>query len=293
VKWETTFAIDDVVLLECPHGHERVDVKFIQALHWQRNLRIRADGQAVVDHLMNCFGLKFTLKSDDIRPLIDNSIKNIVITSDTCWPHFDEDGNLVSFFFDLYLKEKGKFDISKDRFAKQRLSKAVSNFLDFYSPKQDIDLISMHIGSVENMSSIFCTDELDLDRAMDSLYYPGFHLGISGCIRLLETVMAHNPLKFAVLTEFGEELAGHRKNISRFLSKEIDYRLKPELPFVVIPADVGLNINLQDATVRCDGCNQFHDYNDVVSIEQNSDFIKYVRHGICEEIERNCQWPSP
>lgn len=148
----------------------------------------------------------------------------------------------------------------------------------------------MHIGSVEDMSSIFCTDKLD--EAINSLHYPGFHLGVSGCIRLMETVMAHNSPEFAVLTEFGEELAGHRKNISKFLSKEIERRLNRDTPFVVIPADIGLKINLQNATVHCDGCSQFHPYDDIVPIEHDSDFIAYVRHGICEEIERNCQWPG-
>jgi len=101
------------------------------------------------------------------------------------------------------------------------------------------------------------------------------------------------PLKFAVLTEFGEELAGHRKNICRFLSEETKHRLHENEAFPIIPGDVGLRINLQTGTVYCASCDQPHLYNDVVSIEQEGDIIRYVRDGIYEKAERNCQWPRP
>ena len=103
------------------------------------------------------------------------------------------------------------------------------------------------------------------------------HLGMLGCINLLKVARLNKPL-LAVLTEFGEELAGKRGVISRIIenwSNPINTS-KQNPNFRVIPADINLEIKLQELSIRDSDTNIFFPYQSIIVNEPNNDIIKYL-----------------
>ncbi len=105
------------------------------------------------------------------------------------------------------------------------------------------------------------------------------HLGMLGCINLLKEARIGKPL-LAILTEFGEEFSGKRETISKIIenwaqpmggSKNKDLK--------VIPADVNLEIRLDDMHIRETDTNVFFPYNLIAVDETDTDTLKYRFNG--------------
>ena len=100
-----------------------------------------------------------------------------------------------------------------------------------------------------------------------------------GCINLLKEARIGKPL-LAILTEFGEEFSGKRETISKIIenwaqpmggSKNKDLK--------VIPADVNLEIRLDDMHIRETDTNVFFPYNLIAVDETDTETLKYRFNG--------------
>lgn len=100
------------------------------------------------------------------------------------------------------------------------------------------DMLVAHLGSVKEK-------EFNLDIAMDERLYKT-HLGLIGTTRVIKEA---NP-KFAIISEFGEELGELRVDIVKALDKV----LKTKRMKKCIAGDIGLKVTLPEIGVRCDWC---------------------------------------
>lgn len=101
------------------------------------------------------------------------------------------------------------------------------------------------------------------------------HLGMLGCINILKEARLGKPL-LAILTEFGEEFSGKREIISRIIenwAQPMESGKARELK--VIPADVHLEVRLEDLNVRETDTNVFFPYNMIDIDEANPEVLHY------------------
>jgi len=106
------------------------------------------------------------------------------------------------------------------------------------------------------------------------------HLGMLGCINLLKEARLNKPL-LGILTEFGEEFSGKREIISRIIENwakplngaDSNKNLK------VIPADVNLEVKLQDLSIRESDTHVFFPYQTIEVDESTPELIKYKFNG--------------
>jgi len=128
---------------------------------------------------------------------------------------------------------------------------------------QDCDVVVAHIGSlvsheiysgeqtsVEAVSSAPCPEEHRKTlRGENHLYLPGVN-------RLICELIADDTIPLLVLSEFGEELRGGlRTDIARRIS---DVMLRGRNS-VVVPADVGLRIDIAEKRLLCCACHNYLD----------------------------------
>ncbi|MDD5383205.1 MAG: MBL fold metallo-hydrolase [Candidatus Margulisbacteria bacterium] len=101
------------------------------------------------------------------------------------------------------------------------------------------------------------------------------HLGMIGCINLIKEARLGKPL-LAILTEFGEEFSGKREIISRIIEnwaqpmaggKGRDLR--------VIPADVHLEVRLEDLNIRETDTDVFFPYTLIKIDESDPEILRY------------------
>lgn len=106
------------------------------------------------------------------------------------------------------------------------------------------------------------------------------HLGMLGCINLLKEARLGKPL-LAILTEFGEEFVGKRDIISKIIENWAQplNGSQPQKILKVIPADLNLEIKLEDLTVRESDTHVFFPYNLIDYEESKGDLIKYKFNG--------------
>ncbi len=124
---------------------------------------------------------------------------------------------------------------------------------------RDNQILLLNIGSVEK-------EEGKLLRQ---------HLGMLGCINLLKEARLGKPL-LAILTEFGEEFSGRREIISRIIenwAQPMEGVKARELK--VIPADIHLEIRLDDLNVRETNTDIFFPYNMIKVDESDPEVLKY------------------
>lgn len=124
---------------------------------------------------------------------------------------------------------------------------------------RDVQIMLLNIGSVEK-------EEGKLLRQ---------HLGMLGCINLLKEARLGKPL-LAVLTEFGEEFSGRREIISRIIenwAQPMEGVKARELK--VIPADIHLEIRLEDLNVRETDTDIYFPYNMIKVDESDPEILKY------------------
>lgn len=128
----------------------------------------------------------------------------------------------------------------------------------------DCQIILLNIGSVEKEEGKFLTQ----------------HLGMLGCINLLKEARIGKPT-LAVLTEFGEEFSGKREVISKIIenwSQPINNQ-NTNHQFRVIPADINLEIKVQDLTIRESDTHIFFPYQAISVDESNHELLKYKFNG--------------
>ena len=108
----------------------------------------------------------------------------------------------------------------------------------------------------------------------------GQHLGMLGCINLLKEARLGKPL-LAILTEFGEEFSGKREIISRIIenwSQPLNGG-KAHRELKVVPADVNLEVKLQEISIRESDTNIFFPY-DLIEVEEHGpELLKYKYNG--------------
>jgi hypothetical protein len=101
------------------------------------------------------------------------------------------------------------------------------------------------------------------------------HLGMLGCVNLLKEARLGKPM-LAILTEFGEEFSGKREIISRIIenwAQPMEGGRARELK--VIPADVHLEVRLEDLNIRETDTNVFFPYNMIDIDEANPEILRY------------------
>lgn len=124
---------------------------------------------------------------------------------------------------------------------------------------RDCQVILLNIGSVEK-------EEGKLLRQ---------HLGMLGCINLLKEARLGKPL-LAILTEFGEEFSGRRETISHIIenwAQPMEGVKARELK--VIPADVHLELRLEDLNIRESKTDIFFPYNLIKVDENDPEVLQY------------------
>ncbi|MFA6432065.1 MAG: hypothetical protein WCV91_06790, partial [Candidatus Margulisiibacteriota bacterium] len=123
----------------------------------------------------------------------------------------------------------------------------------------DAQIMLLNIGSIEKEEGKFLRQ----------------HLGMLGCINLIKEARLGKPL-LAILTEFGEEFAGKREIISHIIenwAQPIEGNKKGILK--VIPADVSLEIRLDDLTIKETDTDIFFPYNMIKVDESDFESLKY------------------
>jgi ribonuclease BN (tRNA processing enzyme) len=128
---------------------------------------------------------------------------------------------------------------------------------------QAVQLLLLNIGSVEKEEGKLLSQ----------------HLGMLGCINLIKEARLGKPL-LAVLTEFGEEFSGRRDIISRIIenwAQPMDGNKNNDIR--VIPADVHLEVRLEDLNVRETDTNVFFPYNLIKVDEGDPEILKYKFNG--------------
>jgi len=128
---------------------------------------------------------------------------------------------------------------------------------------QGVQVLLLNIGSVEKEEGKLLNQ----------------HLGMLGCINLLKESRLGKPL-LAILTEFGEEFSGKRETISRIIenwAQPMEGNKSRELK--IVPADVHLQIRLEDLNIRETDSNVFFPYNLIQVDESDPEILKYRFHG--------------
>ncbi len=124
---------------------------------------------------------------------------------------------------------------------------------------QDVQVLLLNIGSLEK-------EEGKLLKQ---------HLGMLGCINLLKEARIGKPL-LGILTEFGEEFSGRRDIISKIIknwSQPMAGGSSKE--FRVIPADIHLEVRLEDLNIRETDTNVFFPYTMIQVDEGDEEILKY------------------
>lgn len=128
---------------------------------------------------------------------------------------------------------------------------------------RDVEVLLFNIGSVEK-------EEGKLLKQ---------HLGLLGCISLLKEARLGKPL-LAILTEFGEEFSGRRETISHIIenwAQPMEGVKTRELK--VVPADIHLELRLEDLNIRETDTGVFFPYNMIRVDESDPEVLRYKFNG--------------
>src|SRR3989338_6990616 len=105
------------------------------------------------------------------------------------------------------------------------------------------------------------------------------HLGMSGSINLIKEARLGKPL-LAILTEFGEEFSGRREIISRIIKNWAQPMAGGKSnDLMVLPADVHLEVRLEDLNVRETDTNVFFPYTMIEIDESETETLSYRFNG--------------
>ncbi|MFA6549474.1 MAG: MBL fold metallo-hydrolase, partial [Candidatus Margulisiibacteriota bacterium] len=105
------------------------------------------------------------------------------------------------------------------------------------------------------------------------------HLGMIGCINLIKEARLGKPL-LAILTEFGEEFSGRRETISRIIENWSQPMAGGHgRDIKVIPADVHLEVRLEDLHIQETDTNVFFPYSMIQVDESDPEILRYRFNG--------------
>lgn len=273
---------------------EILTIKFLPALHWQTitpSSLHQSRYHTFIDYHMSSIGLRIELRQpNQNRP----KLNKIVITGDTFFPVLD--GNdFTNQCYDLYLgNNRNYINLNNVNHIIRPTFEAIlrlyfANFLFAYFD-MEADLVCYHIGSVEDQFADMTTT-LPLNTQ-----YNGHHLGVLGVLRLMQ-LMKLETQKLAIITEWGEELRGERKNISKLIEQRAN-RMNSVNNVAAnqlksIPSDIDLMIDLQNGLIKCSEHSSFHDYNQMAAQELNSEYIQYksvIKNPELNNYENTCDW---
>lgn len=283
------------------HNESRIlRFEFLPAIHWQTistDSLIQSGFPTFIDFHLSSVGIYFELLDD-----IENyTFKRILITGDTLFPVVNTLGtDFLDSIYDLYLSNTrnhinlGFVNIINRREYEQILQTYFLNFLEAYTQERiNPELICFHIGSLEK-------DFIMDNPNFNTMHYSGHHLGVCGILRLLRIINKHS-LKCCVITEWGEELSGERKNISKFLEicnrrllnlQDHEYFQPNEIiPF--IPSDINLVFNIKEGLIKCSDHECFHDFKEMKSYEQKNEFLSFqskIAFPGITDYEKTCNW---
>ncbi len=265
------------------------EIKRLPALHWQHTdgLSIHPgsnNGMHRLQKHLNCFGLLISLLSLDHDEEEVSALKKLLITGDTLCPSISGNGiDMKSLHPYITPKHWPRLLMTRADWTQElvnRLAEAYKNFYSVYR-QQSADLVCVHIGSIE--SSGWAQDSKHFNNL-----YDGHHLGLMGIVRLL-CMMREMP-QHVVVSEFGEELIGHRVHICDALESML--RAASSCHPHVIPADVALCIDLQNATIRCSYCDEWHPFKEIIAVEKGSDYLEYAPAMVTGTQHDTCDWRS-
>jgi hypothetical protein len=294
------------ITLSCNHQNV-LNIEFLPTLHWQTITpdSLNQSGlPSFIDYHMSAVGIKFTLlnEEDNNRQVIndqqDSLVKTIVITGDTMFPTITRKDNGMYDFsrqsYDLYLNRK-QIHINLEQIDRMSLPTLrallrnyFSNYIFAYLNLQ-ADLVCYHIGSIEEQFT-----NLQNGGPLN-FQYNGHHLGILGIIRLMRLMDCHNQ-RMGIITEWGEELRGERKNIAKFLGKQfINYSGVAEevSRFKCLPSDVDLIIDLNNGLIGCSDHQCFHSYLHMEAEEASREYLTYqssIKNPNLNRYENTCDW---
>lgn len=106
--------------------------------------------------------------------------------------------------------------------------------------KKEINLLVPHLGSIKD-------NEIKSPINSENVFYPN-HLGILGVARMITVIKP----KLAVISEFGEELKGFRRELIDLLSGVVKgyFREDMDVP-VVLPGDLPFIYNIGEESIYC------------------------------------------
>lgn len=112
---------------------------------------------------------------------------------------------------------------------------------------------------IANISGIY-EDEVLLKPNKDK----SRHLGYFGCYRILHDIAAdkdaESPIRYMLLSEFSNQISDIRFGVSKYMQEEIKKTVKryqrQRVP-VILPAEIGLKIELDDLKVKCSICHRY------------------------------------
>ena len=126
---------------------------------------------------------------------------------------------------------------------------------------REVQVLLLNIGSVEKEEGKLLSQ----------------HLGLCGCINLLKEARIGKPL-LAILTEFGEEFEGKREVISKIIENWAQPMEGGQQNILkVVPADLNLEVRLNDLSIRETDTNVFFSYQKI-DIDEG-DILKYRFNG--------------
>lgn len=291
ITWQRVSA-KNAELSDLPPGlSAKMRVRLLPTLHWQHTdaLPIGQDPKRRLESHLAGFGVYFELTGWMAAARGNESFKSIAITSDTLCPIVQNGGTIRPSSFTPYLGAKhwSRLLMTREDWTPDCvnvLREAYHDFREAYA-KINPDIVCAHIGTLERRG---WDDLIEKRHELIEMEYSGHHLGMAGCLRLMNMMDDKGAGKrLVLLSEFGEELIGHREHLSDVLESVMN---GIGAAGVVLPADSSLAINLVNRKIRCSRCDNWHDYKDVKAVERESDIISYVsRHAVVSP-NSTCDW---
>lgn len=307
---------------------DKISAIILPTLHWQRTRKIRKkkdDQSSEMEFLTPDILLSSHFNAVGIQISLDDIDKKILITGDTLFPVFDGESwfayqkiNAETPCKSPYLKSVKSHQLgwtpstlNKYRdFLVKMIEEKCNQMIGAYRHLEKSDIVCLHIGSLEKgftnlPENIKGTTELFNARNNVDLCYPGFHLGLLGCVRLMEILINSNKENSSmgfdsdngiiILTEFGEELLGNRQNICMALA-DILKEIWPEKKHCsILPSEITLRLRLhhQDKDepigMFCSYCGKIHDWHFACAEEGPGEIITYFSKGPgIDRVNRNC-----
>ena len=253
-----TIGRSQVVTIE-RDGQEVVKVTGMRAFHSERLSPDMNSPHAI--------GLHFEVTKSEDRP----GLRTIAIAGDTQCPsqkeldrgkHNTNEVDRDDASADQSLSEFTPEDVQEFRQEYDAGEPGVDRIGEGPRGRRAIDVLAVHIGSVEPKMSE--TPDLDaLGFIKKNVRYDGYHLGFAGCLRMLDMTFRNDLAnKFALLTEFGEELYGYRADLAMALESATEANSQGRGNVRVLPADIGMALQLtwskdspiKEPLLRCTKC---------------------------------------